>query len=89
MSEPTESWQVLRRRVQLIGLLQSEYMSRIEAAKRLKVGKRTIERDIDWLTAHGVPLESERASVIEHTIYAIPTRWNAKKWLWGVVWTGE
>lgn len=89
MSESTESWQVLRRRVQLIGLLQSERMSRFEAAKRLGVGKRTIERDIDWLTAHGVPLECSRASVIDHTIYAIPNRWNAKEWLWGVVWNGE
>lgn len=89
MSESTESWQVLRRRVQLIGLLQSERMSRVDAADRLGVGKRTIERDIDWLTAHGVPLESERASVIDHTLYVIPKRWNAKEWLWGVVWTGE
>ncbi len=89
MSESTESWQVLRRRVQLIGLLQSHQLSRLDAAKRLCVGKRTIERDIDWLTAHGVPLECSRASVIDHTIYARPKRWNAKAWLWGVVWAGE
>lgn len=85
MSEPTESWQVLRRRVQLIGLLQSHQLSRLDAAKRLKVGKRTIERDIDWLTAHGVPLEYERASVIDHTLYAIPARWNPQRWLWQLV----
>lgn len=85
MSEPAESWQVLRRRVQLIGLLQSERMSRLQAAHMLGVGKRTIERDIDWLTAHGVPLECSRASVIDHTLYVIPARWNAQKWLWGIV----
>ncbi len=84
-SESTESWQVLRRRVQLIGLLQSHQLSRLDAAKRLGVGKRTIERDIDWLAVHGVPLECSRASVIDHTIYAIPARWNSQKWLWQLV----
>lgn len=81
---------VLRRRVRLIALLkQRGGMSRFVAAEQLGCDPRTIQRDLAWLTEHGVQVTSKQASATVPSAWSVPKKWNAAKWLWTLLSAGD
>lgn len=82
-----KSHEVMGRRCRLIALLQSRPHTVTEISELMEYQLKQVRRDRDWLIAHEVPVKIEGLTDSRQQRLAIPTKWNAARWLWSIMTT--